>query len=300
MKPVSMSASSRVVIVGCGYVGQRLARQLRAEGAVVTGLVRSAEAAAVLQRMGITAVQVDLDRLDAMPVLPALDADLYYFAPPPAEGETDARLRCVLAALRSSLPRRIVYISTSGVYGDCAGAWIDETQPLAPSTPRARRRADAESALHAWSATTGVPVVILRVPGIYGPGKLPLERLRKRLPLLQETDSPFTNRIHVDDLLTVCRAAMQRGQAGAAYNVSDGQPSNMTDYFNRIADATGLPRPPLLARGEIGQLSPGMCAFMEESKRLDNRRMREELGVELRYSTLEVGLAACLAERCLD
>ncbi len=114
--------------------------------------------------------------------------------------------------------------------------------------------------------------MILRVPGIYGPGKLPLERLRKGLPLLIEADSPYTNRIHVDDLITVCRAAMERGQPGAAYNVSDGQPSNMTDYFNRIADATGLPRPPLVRRDEIDRLGPGMRAFMEESKRLDKRR----------------------------
>ncbi len=227
--------------------------------------------------------------------LPTTGTELYYFAPPPAEGDTDPRLRRVLAALTAALPQRIVYISTSGVYGDCAGAWVDETYPLNPSTPRAHRRADAEAALHAWSAATGVPVVILRVPGIYGPGKLPLERLRKGLPLLSEADSPYTNRIHVDDLITVCRAAMQRGQPGAAYNVSDGQPSNMTDYFNRIADFTGLPRPPLISRDEIDQLSPGMRGFMEESKRLDNRRMREELGVELRYPTLEAGLAACLA-----
>jgi nucleoside-diphosphate-sugar epimerase len=201
-----------------------------------------------------------------------------------------------LAALTGALPRRVVYFSTSGVYGDCAGGWVDESHALRPATPRARRRADAESALRTWSAATDVAVVILRVPGIYGPGKLPLERLRKGLPLLREDDSPYTNRIHVDDLIAACRAAMARGTPGAAYNVSDGQPSNMTDYFNRIADFTGLPRPPVVGRDEIERLSPGMRAFMEESKRLDNHRMREELGVELRYPTLEAGLAACLEE----
>lgn len=296
MKPVPMNPSAAVVIVGCGYVGRRLARALLAEACPVTAVVRSTESAAVLQSVGITPLQLDLDASDEMPALPAAGAELYYFAPPPAEGNTDPRLRRLLAALTSGLPERIVYISTSGVYGDCAGAWVDETHPLHPTTPRARRRADAEAALHDWSIATGVPVVILRVPGIYGPGKLPLERLRKGLPLLNEADSPYTNRIHVDDLIAACRAAMQRGQAGAAYNVSDGQPSNMIDYFNRIADATGLPRPPLVSRDEIDRLSPGMRAFMEESKRLDNRRMREELGVELRYPTLEAGLAACLAE----
>jgi nucleoside-diphosphate-sugar epimerase len=285
-----------VLIVGCGYVGRRMARQLIAEGHAVTGLVRSTESAAALATAGATVVQADLDAPGPLPPLPCGAAEVYYFAPPPGEGEDDPRLRRVLTAFSVALPRRIVYISTSGVYGDCAGEWVDESHPLNPTTPRARRRAAAETALHGWSRQTGVPIVILRVPGIYGPGKLPLERLRKGLPLLREADSPFTNRIHVDDLIAVCRAAMQRGTPGTAYNVSDGQPSNMTDYFNRIADRTGLPRPPVVGRADIDALSPGMRAFMEESKRLVNRRMREELGVTLRYPTLEAGLEACLAE----
>lgn len=284
-----------VLIVGCGYVGRRLARQLRTAGRAVSGLVRSADSAARLQALNVTPLVADLDVPAPLPALPG-GAEVYYFAPPPGEGDADPRLRRVLAAFTVTLPRRVVYISTSGVYGDCAGGWVDESHPLNPTTPRARRRAAAEAALQAWSRQTGVPIVILRVPGIYGPGKLPLERLRKGLPLLREEDSPYTNRIHVDDLIAVCRAAMQRGTPGAAYNVSDGQPSNMTDYFNRIADRTGLPRPPVVGRDEIDALSPGMRAFMEESKRLDNRRMREELGVTLRYPALEAGLAACLEE----
>lgn len=296
MKPVLMDSTAPVLIVGCGYVGQRLARQLRSEGAAVTGLVRTAESVAALQSQGITPLQVDLDSAAILPDLPARHADLYYFAPPPPDGDGDPRLQRLLAGLTEALPRRIVYISTSGVYGDCAGAWIDEDQPVAPATPRGRRRAAAEAALQAWSDATGVPIVILRVPGIYGPGKLPLERLRKGLPLLQEADSPYTNRIYVDDLIAACRAAMLRGQPGAAYNVSDGAPSNMTDYFNRIAAVTGLPRPPVVGRDQLDQISPGMRGFMEESKRLDTRRMREELGVQLRYPTLEAGLAASLAE----
>ncbi|HEY9198753.1 MAG TPA: SDR family oxidoreductase [Gammaproteobacteria bacterium] len=297
MEPVPISP---VLIVGCGYVGQRLARQLVAEGCGVTGLVRSVASTQALAALGVAVVQADLDADAPLPPLPAAGADVYYFAPPPAEGEDDPRLRRVLAALAAAPPRRIVYISTSGVYGDCAGAWVDESHPLNPTTPRARRRAAAETALTLWSADTGVAVVILRVPGIYGPGKLPLERLRKGLPLLRAEDSPFTNRIQVDDLISVCRAAMTRGRPGAAYNVSDGQPSNMTDYFNRIADRTGLPRPPVVERADIDRLSPGMRAFMEESKRLDTRRLQTELGVELRYPSLEAGLDACLAESGLD
>jgi nucleoside-diphosphate-sugar epimerase len=295
MKSVSTERPP-VLIVGCGYVGRRLARQLRAEGRAVTGLVRSPASAADLRDEGLAAIRAELDAAAALPALPGADAEVYYFAPPPGDGEGDPRLERILGALAGGLPARIVYISTSGVYGDCAGAWVDESHPLNPTTPRARRRAAAESALLAWGTATGVPVVILRVPGIYGPGKLPLERLRKGLPLLREEDSPFTNRIHVDDLIAACRAAMARGKPGAAYNVSDGSPSNMTDYFNRIATVAGLPRPPVVGRADIDALSPGMRAFMEESKRLDNRRMREELGVELRHKTLEAGLKASLAE----
>lgn len=284
-----------VVILGCGYVGQRLARQLRAEGRPVTGLVRSSVSAAELEVLGVMPLHIDLDA-ERIPALPVAGAETYYFAPPPAEGTTDPRLARCLAAFGAARPTRIVYISTSGVYGDCQGAWIDETCPLHPATPRAQRRAAAETSLLKYSADTGVPVVILRVPGIYGPGKLPLDRLRKGLPLLRAEDSPYTNRIHVDDLVAACRAAMQRGAPGRAYNVSDGDPSNMADYFNRIAAVTGLPRPPTVPREEIDRISAGMRAFMEESKRLDNRRLREELGVELRYPTLEAGLAASLAE----
>lgn len=286
-----------VLILGCGYVGQRLARILSGTGVAVTGVVHSAESAAAVRDLGACAVQMDLDAVPMLPPLPSANAELYYFAPPPGSGTGDPRLRRVLAQLtHETLPTRIVYISTSGVYGDCGGDWVDETHPLNPTTPRALRRADAEAALLTWSNTTGVPVVILRVPGIYGPGKLPLERLREELPLLREEESPYTNRIHVDDLINVCRAAMVRGTPGAVYNVSDGLPSNMTDYFNRIADFTGLPRPPVISRDQIDQLSAGMRAFMEESKRLDTRRLREELGVTLSYPTLEAGLSACLAE----
>ncbi|WP_297528806.1 SDR family oxidoreductase [Thiohalobacter sp.] len=287
-----------VLIVGCGHVGCRLARERVAEGVPVTGMVRSEAGAARVRATGAEALRADLDRPETLTGLPSAGAELYHLAPPPAEGDTDPRTEALLAALEGRLPRRIVYISTSGVYGDCEGRWIDESAPIRPGTPRGRRRAAAERSLREWSARSGVPVVILRVPGIYGPDKLPLERLRKGLPLLDAAESPFTNRIHVDDLVQALRAAMARGEPGAAYNVSDGHPSNMTDYFNHIADAFGLPRPPTVSRTEAAEkLSAGMRAFMDESKRLDNRRLREELGVVLRYPDLDAGLAQCRAER---
>ncbi|MCA1805438.1 MAG: SDR family oxidoreductase [Xanthomonadaceae bacterium] len=285
-----------VLILGCGDVGRRVARACQAAGAPVTGLVRSPQSAVQLRDLGIEALEADLDR--PLPPLPSAGTELYYFAPPPTSGDRDPRMAAVLAALeRDGLPRRIVYISTSAVYGDCGGAWIDEDAPLRPDTRRGLRRLDAERQLKAWSERTGIPVVILRVPGIYGPGRLPLERLRKGLPLLREDQCPYTNRIHADDLAAICLAAMVRGVSGTAYNVSDGHPSNMVDYFNRIADRAGLPRPPTLDREEAEQqLTPGMLGYMQESKRLRNERMLNELGISLQYPDLEAGLDSCFID----
>ena len=192
------------------------------------------------------------------------------------------------------LPERVVYISTSGVYGDCGGAWIDEDWPLNPISERGKRRLAAELILRGWSDRTGIPVVILRVPGIYGPGRLPVERVRQGVPVLFEADSPYSNRIHADDLALACCAAARRGHAGQAYNISDGHPTTMTDYFWRIADRYGLKRPPAISLAEARQvLSPNMLSFLEESKRLDNRRMLDKLQVTLQYPDLASGLEAC-------
>ena len=194
----------------------------------------------------------------------------------------------------SSRPRRIVYISTSAVYGDCHGNWITEEQPVQPTTERGLRRLDAEQQLQSWVARHGVEWVILRVPGIYGPGKLPLERLRRRLPVLREADSPYTNRIHADDLAAICVAALDDEHHDTIYNVSDGHPSTMTDYFFRVAEAAGLPRPPVVSREEAQQvLSGGMLSFLQDSRRMDNQKLIRDLGVTLRYPDLDTGLRSC-------
>lgn len=227
--------------------------------------------------------------------LPIAGSELFYFAPPPTSGITDPRLAAFTAALPAeSLPRRFVLISTTGVYGDCRGEWVTEDRPPDPQADRARRRLDAEHTLRAWSTQTGVPIVILRVAGIYGPGRLPEKRLRRGEPVLREEESPWSNRIHVDDLARACVAAMQRGRPESVYNATDGHPATMTDYFNRAADALGLPRPAQIAMADAhGRLSEGMLSYLAESKRLDNRRLREELGVRLAYPDLASGLRAC-------
>jgi nucleoside-diphosphate-sugar epimerase len=284
-----------VLIVGCGDIGRRVARLYRARGEAVSGTARRPERAAELAAEGIAPLLADLDEPASLVELPTADALVFYLAPPPAGGVVDPRMTAFLSGPATARPpSRIVYVSTSAVYGDCGGAWVTEERPPAPSTDRGRRRLAAETALLEWQDAAGIPVVILRVPGIYGAGRLPVRRLQEGLPVLRAEDSPYTNRIHADDLAAVCVAAAERGQPGAAYNVSDGHPSTMTDYFNRIADLLELPRPPAVDMAEARRvLSPGMLSFLQDSRRLDNRRMCEELGVTLRYPDLEAGLRAC-------
>jgi nucleoside-diphosphate-sugar epimerase len=287
-----------VLITGCGYVGRRVAGLLQAENHQVTGCVRSKESAAALDRSGIRAVTVDLDRPAAKHGWAHGFDAVFYFTPPPPQGEQDPRMQAFLQTLDvEAPPRRIVYISTSAVYGDCQGAWISESQAVNPATARGQRRLDAEQRLMAWCDAHDVQWILLRVPGIYGPGKLPLARLRKGTPVLREEASPYTNRIHADDLAHICVAAIKSAHANTVYNVSDGHPGNMTDYFFKVADAAGLPRPPTVSRVEAQEvLSAGMLSFLKDSRRMSNSKMLAELAVTLRYPDLDAGLPSCFTD----
>ena len=282
-----------VLIIGCGDIGMRVATDCVARGDSVNALVRSAASIPVLQAAGVATIHGDLDAAATLAQLPAQHALLYYFAPPPEQGNTDPRMQRLLHAITpSALPRKIIYISTSGVYGDRQGGWVDEDTPHQPQTARAQARLDAETQLQRWGKAQAVPVVILRVGGIYGPGRLPLERLRRGEPVLRREEAPFTNRIHADDLARVCLAAAEHGRGGRVYNVCDGEHSTMTDYFNAVADRLGLTRPPQISLAEAQQvLSPAMLSYLNESRRMENTRMREELGVVLRYPNLAAGLS---------
>ncbi|MGF1548177.1 MAG: SDR family oxidoreductase [Thiotrichales bacterium] len=284
------------LIVGCGDIGLRLAELELRDGRTVRGLVRSPAGVAALTATGIIPEQRDLDDARQLADLDLRERDVYYFAPPPDHGTTDPRMVHFLAcADGDNLPRKLVYISTTGVYGDCAGAWITEAQPVNPRTDRGKRRLAAETTLRAWSAATGVPVVVLRVPGIYGPGRLPERRLRQGLPVLIEAEAPYSNRIHADDLAEICRVAMLRAPAGELYNVADDNPTTMSHYFNCVADHLGIPRPPAVSLAEARErLTPAMLSFIEESRRVDNRKLRDALGIELRYPTLEAGLSGLI------
>lgn len=286
-----------MLIIGCGYMGQRVIRRLPDPGQV-TGVVRSSTSAAQLEALGAHALQIDLDR-PPLPALPSAGAQVLYLAPPPPQGGQDARMTAFLeATARHGEPARIVYVSTTGVYGDCGGAWVDESWPARPAVDRARRRWDAEQQLRDWRQRHAGQLVILRVAGIYGPGKLPLARLQQQRPMIPEADAPWTNRIHADDLANVLLAALERGRDGEVYNACDGHPGNMADYFNRVADLAGLPRPPVIDPAQADeQLSEGLRSYLAESRRLSNRKLLRELGVTLRYPTLDEGLPACFAQR---
>jgi nucleoside-diphosphate-sugar epimerase len=288
------------LIVGCGYTGLRLARRLR-PASRVAALARSAEAAARLEAEGLATVQADLDAPIGPGARGALEAAAHgaaiaYLAPPPDSGHDDPRLVRFLEALASARPSVFLYMSTTGVYGDTGGAVVTEASPVAPANDRSRRRVAAEVAATAWCDKRGVRVVVLRVPGIYGPHRLPLERLRRGEPALRPEDAGPGNRIHVDDLVAACVAALERPVQGV-FNVTDGNPASTTEYLQRTADLAGLPQPPLVALADApGRISPGMLAFLVESRRVDSRRLREELGVVPRYARLEDGIAASLAE----
>jgi nucleoside-diphosphate-sugar epimerase len=220
---------------------------------------------------------------------------VFYFAPPAPTGHSDQRIGHWLHSLVKQRPAKVVLISTTGVYGDCGGRWITEAAPINPQTDRACRRVDAERQIQQWCDARQLPYAILRVPGIYGPRRLPRARLEHCLPVLAEAESPYSNRIHVDDLIRACLAAASSDFIGVVH-VSDGHPSTMTDYFNRVADALRLPRPEQISREEAQQiLSREMLSYLSESKRMDITRMRTVLGVEPDYPDLDRGLSDCVA-----
>jgi nucleoside-diphosphate-sugar epimerase len=233
----------------------------------------------------------DLDRPETL-VLERVDA-LLHLAPPPMAGDRDARTANLLAALESRriLPARIVYVSTSGVYGDCAGARVDEARPIAPQTMRARRRADAEQRLAVWCSPRGVRLIVLRVPGIYAADRLPLARLRAATPVLLAEDDVYTNHIHADDLAAIAARALEYDAPVGIYNATDDSELRMGDWLDLVADRYALPRAPRLPREELrARVSAELYSFMNESRRLDNRRLKQVLGVRLTYPTVYEGL----------
>ena len=285
----------RLLIVGCGDVGQRVLRMAQPAWRVLA-LCTSAQRADLLRGLGATPLLGNLDDPGGLARLASLADAVLHLAPPPGQGSTDTRTQALLTALsRGVRPRCLVYVSTSGVYGDCGGARFDETRAIRPATDRARRRADAEARVRWFGRAMGVRVSVLRVPGIYAldrPGGDPRERLLRGAPVLVAQDDVYTNHIHADDLARVCLAALSRGAAQRVYHASDDTELKMADYFDLAARLCGMVPPTRVTRAQAEQqLGALPLSFMSESRRLDNRRIKTELRVALRYPTVAQGLA---------
>lgn len=284
----------RVLLVGCGDVGLRVARAL-AGRVQLLALTSSPERREALREAGVRPLVGDLDAPRSLRRLAGLAQRVLHLAPPPGEGWTDPRTRQLLQALgRRSRPRALVYASTSGVYGDCQGQWVDETWPLRPATARAQRRVDAEAAVRFFGRAHGVRASVLRVPGIYAAdreGGTPRERLLRGTPVLRAEDDVYTNHIHADDLARACVAALWRGRPQRVVNVCDDSDLKMGDYFDLAADLYGLARPPRVARDAAREQLPlVLLSFMSESRRLRNQRLKHELRLVLHHPTVHSGL----------
>ncbi len=288
----------RVLIVGCGDIGVRVAGLLR-RGTAVLALSSSPARFEELRARGIAPVGGNLDQPATLSRLAGIAHRVIHLAPPaPAEGQAqwwrDPRTSSLLRALRRrGAAPVVVYASTSGVYGDCAGARVDETRAINPNTPRAQRRADAEAAVRHYGRAAHARVAVLRVPGIYAadrPGGTPLERLRRGTPVLDAADDVYTNHIHADDLARALVAALWRARPQRVYNACDDSELKMGEYFDLAADHYGLPRPPRVPRSTVADHLPlVLLSFMSESRRLSNERMKHELRVPLAYSLVSVG-----------
>lgn len=286
----------RVLLIGCGDVGLRVARQLRGRVRLLA-LTSSPDRVSALRDRGLAVLQGDLDDRASIARLAGLATRVVHLAPPPGDGPDDPRTTALLRALRLRMPpSSLVYGSTTGVYGDCGGEKITESHPVAPRTSRGQRRVDAERAVRFFGRSASVRAGILRIPGIYAPdreGGTPRERLQRGTPVLRAEDDVFTNHIHADDLARALVAALWRGRPQRVVHAVDDTELKMGDWFDLAADVYGLPRPPRISREEARHaLPPTLLSFMSESRRLRNDRLKRELRVRLRYPTVAQGLRA--------
>lgn len=302
MKGSKAIRQPRLLIVGCGDIGMRVAEMARGRYRLLA-LTSSPERLGVLRAAGIVPLLGNLDQPETLWRLSRLAPDAVLMLAPPADTALphDLRSRHLISRLKQSgiLSRpgkkalRVVYASTTGVYGDCGGERVAETRRCQPQTARAARRCDAEAQWRRAGRQRGWRVGVLRIPGIYDTrARSPRARLERGLPVLAAPDDVFTNHIHADDLARLCLLALDRAAPGRVYNVADDSVLRMGDYFDLAADLYGLPRPRRVPRADAAAagLSPMMLSFMRESRQLDTTRMKAELRAGLRYPTVTQGL----------
>lgn len=289
-----MARQPTLLIIGCGDVGLRVVRALggRLRSFALTSSPARCDA---LRAAGVRPVVGNLDDPASLRRLAGLADAVLYLAPPPPTGRSDPRLGALLAALsRRSLPSCVVYASTTGVYGDCHGELVTETRPPNATTDRAVRRVDAESRLRAWGRATGVRTSVLRIPGIYAndrEGGRPTDRVRRGTPVLAAEEDGYTNHIHADDLARACIAALWRGRPQRVVQVCDDSDMKTGDYYDLVADLSGLARPERVTRAQAGErFTPAQWSFLNESRRLSNARMKRELRLRLKRPTIREGL----------
>jgi len=284
--------NGRLFCFGLGYVAKALARELQAEGWTVAGTTRSAEKKGALEAEGIEVHLFERDRpLDAAAALAGTTHVVTSIAPDEAGDPVLARHADDLGRLPSL--QWLGYLGTTGVYGDRGGEWVHEADAVAPSMPRTRRRVAAEGS---WLAS-GLPVHLFRLAGIYGPGpgRNQLEAVRAGTARRIVKPEQVFGRIHVDDIVAVLRASMANPNPCAIYNVADDEPAPPQDVVGYAAELLGAPPPPEIPYDEA-ELSPMAQSFYADNRRIDNTRIKAELGVRLRYPSYREGLRAILDE----
>lgn len=292
-----------LLIVGCGDIAIRVAPLLQKHYRIF-GLYRKLDSSDRLRSHGMIPIYGNLDCPKSLGRLAGVAQLVIHLAPPANQGLHDHRTAHLLSALSKQthahaaiLPQRFIYISTSGVYGDCGGALIDEARSVRPENDRAIRRVDAERQIRDWGKRNRISVSILRVPGIYAANRLPLTRLREGHPTLLDDEDSYTNHVHADDLARIICAALRYAKPGRIYHTNDDSRLKMGEYFDLVADHLGFPHPPRITRNEAKErISPGMFSFMKESRQLNNSRMKKELHVRLAYPTVLEGIEAAKLE----
>ncbi len=287
--PDNSNGTESIVVAGAGYTGQRLLKLLTGQASRVVALSKSSNCTL----SGVDSIQIDFDSNTPTRIEVGENARVCYFVPPGSDSTPEARIEKFFEKVLDSLPVRVVLISTTGVYGNCDGDWVDETWQLNPQTDRALRRLEVEKYCSSWAEIHGVSLAILRVAGIYGPGRVPTERLRQGIVLPKSQSGGFSNRIHVDDLAAICAAGLA-GDATGVFNVSDGHPLRYRDYFDLVAEVWGLPK----VKGDDenvsrNQISPTMRSYLRESRKIVNQKLLETFSIELQYPHPRQGLIAC-------